>query len=101
MAKNAKYKGSRTIDGLAVSHGGKPLEDYRHIKEFCRAGFEWGYDGDAPRQLAFAILMHHTNDADVALGLERKFASGVVAMLDNHWEITAAEIDGFIKENNP
>ena len=97
MAEKVKYEGSRTIDGLVVTFNGTPLQAYTDIKSFCPAGFEWGYYGDASKQLAFALLMHHTNDRAISLSLADTFASDVVSNLDNHWTLSSKEIEGFLK----
>jgi hypothetical protein len=97
LAEKVKYEGSRTIDGLVVTFNGTPLHTYADINSFCPAGFEWGYYGDASKQLAFALLMHHTNDRAISLSLADTFASDVVSNLDNHWTLLSEEIEGFIK----
>jgi len=93
------YIGTRSIDGLNVTHAGVQVPQLIEAHCFCAAGFEWGYDGDAPRQLAFAVLMHRTNDQSLALNLTGKFTSDVVAVLDNDWVLDDAFIDRFIQEN--
>lgn len=93
------YIGTRSIDGLSVTHAGVQVPQLTEVHCFCDAGFEWGYDGDAPRQLAFAVLTHRTNDQSLARNLTEKFTSEVVAVLDNDWVLDDAFIDKFIQEN--
>ena len=94
------YIGTRSIDGLKVTYAGVQVPHYVETHCFCPAGFEWGYDGDAPLQLAFALLMHRTNDRSLALNLAEKFTIEVIAVLDNDWVLENAFIDKFVQENN-
>lgn len=87
------YAGIRTIDGLQVSVDGAPLDDGQHAHCYSDAGIEWGYVGDAPKQLAFALLLDHLGDKDKAEQAVDPFMKQVVAVLDNEWTLTASEID--------
>ena len=86
------YEGARTIDGIRVLVDGKPLEERADIQLFSTSGFEWTYAGDAPRQLALALLANHLNDDDMALQLAEAFMNAVVTDLDNDWRLTGDEI---------
>ena len=86
------YEGARTIDGIRVVVDGKPLEERADIQLFSTSGFEWTYAGDAPRQLALALLANHLNDDDLALQLAEAFMNAVVTDLDNDWRLTGDEI---------
>ena len=86
------YEGSRTIDGIRVTVDGQPLEDRTDIMHFSSTGFEWTYAGDAPRQLALALLANYLNDDTRALELSEGFMNAVVTDFDNDWKITGDEI---------
>ena len=86
------YVGTRTIDGLKVTVDGAPLADCQDIFQFCDAGFEWGYPGDAPKQLALALLVDHLGDKDAAMAKADGFMKSTVAVLDNDWTLTSDEI---------
>ena len=86
------YEGSRTIDGIRVTVDGQPLEDRTDIMRFSSTGFEWTYAGDAPRQLALALLANFLDDDDKALELSEAFMNTVVTDFDNDWQITGDEI---------
>ena len=86
------YAGLRTIDGLKVTVDGEPLDNRSDVRTFDVAGFEWGYVGDAPKQLAFALLCDHLGDDEKAAALTDSFMRRVVAILDNEWQLTSAEI---------
>lgn len=94
------YLGTRTIDGLQVTVDGQPLPDHRDIKEYTNAGFEWGYPGDAPRQLALAILFDHLGNASAAIAGVDGFMKSTVALFDNEWSLTSAEIDAVTGTSN-
>ncbi len=87
------YEGGRGLDGAEVTADGAPLDPRFDIRIFSRAGFEWTYAGDGPRQLALALLAHHLRDPARALALTEPFMRTVVAELDNAWRLTGAEID--------
>ena len=88
-----EYAGQRTIDGILVTVDGLPLDARLDLEVYDDKGFEWSYDGSAPQQLAFAILMDHLNDADKARSAVPAFTTGVVANLDNDWTLNSDEIE--------
>ncbi len=92
-----QYNGTRTIDGIKVTVDGKPLDERFDIEVFDDKGFEWSYEGTAPRQLALAILADHFNDADQARNAVETFMSTVIANLDNDWTLSSNDIDAALK----
>ena len=88
-----RYSGMRTIDGIVVTVDGAPLDKRFDIRIFDEKGFEWSYEGSAPRQLALAILADHFDDADMACSKVESFMKSVIANLDNDWTLTGSEID--------
>ena len=86
------YAGERTLKGSLVTADGAPLPDGRAIKLFSRTGFEWGFEGPGPRQLALAMLLHHLNDPAQALALSQPLMQQVIATLDNAWQMTGEEL---------
>ncbi len=90
----AVYEGGRFISGVSVTVDGAPLPEGYEVKIFSSSGFEWTYEGDGPRQLALALLLHHTGNPDDALRQTEGFMEAVVANLDNSWQITTEFIDG-------
>lgn len=92
------YEGGRSLDGAEVTADGQPLDPRFDVHVFSRAGFEWTYEGDCPRQLALALLAHHLGNAERALALTEAFMETVVAELDNAWRLTSADIDGALRE---
>jgi hypothetical protein len=93
MPMSKTYRGERTIDGLQVSVDGAPLSLRTEARTLSRNGFEWGYEGAEPAQLAFAILADHWGDDGRALRHHDAFMRTVVANFSNEWEMTDADID--------
>lgn len=87
------YFGDRTIDGVMVTVDGEALPPRDDLKDFAGADFEWSYEGEAPRQLAFALLVDHLGDPARAAALSERFMIDVVANFQNEWEMTSADID--------
>ena len=86
------YAGDRTIDGVQVLVDGVPLDPHYDLERYTDNGFEWSYEGDEPRQLAFAILFDHLGDAARAQVLDARFMREIVANFDNTWELTGNDV---------
>jgi len=91
------YEGRRTMDGLVVTVDGAPLPEHYEVKQFTKRGFEWTYEGTSPQQLALAILFDYTGDRQKAVALSEPFMKDVVANLDNEWQISAEQVDSFLR----
>jgi hypothetical protein len=91
------YAGERTIDGLVVTVDGKPLAEHREVRCFDAGGFEWGYEGENPRQLALAILVDHLRDNERAIRWSEPFMRRVIANLDNEWQLSSADLDDAVR----
>ena len=92
------YSGARTIDGIQVTVNGRPLDERADIHQFTDGGFEWTYEGDAPQQLALALLADHLGDNEQALALCSGFTLQVIADLDNEWVLSSAYIDAALND---
>ncbi len=92
------YEGRRTIDGLVVTVDGEILNDRQDVKSFSIAGIEWGYVGDAPKQLALALLCDHLDDNALAIEKSDEFMRDVVAILDNDWTLNSENIQTAINK---
>jgi hypothetical protein len=67
------------------------------------SGFEWGYGGSGPAQLALALLLDYTGDEAFALNHYQEFKTEVVSQLDcagsvGSWRLTGPEIDAILHE---
>ena len=95
------YEGHRTIDGISVTVDGVPLDARVDLEQFTDRGFEWTYEGEAPRQLALALIADCLDDIQ-ARELSAPFMAKVVSDLDNEWQLTEDDIRReieFITEN--
>jgi hypothetical protein len=97
------YVGKR-IDGEAQAwietefRRRKKLKPRLDLRKHSPTGFEWGYGGSGPAQLALAICMHHLQDRERALEVYQAFKFAVVAKLDaQEWTLTEAQVHGAIE----
>ncbi len=87
------YKGLRTQHGCVVTVDGAPLDPRLDLMSHSVAGFEWGYDGTGPRQLALAILADLFGDDSQALSQHKLFTESVVADLrDDEWTLSEQHV---------
>ena len=83
---------------VEVTVDGEPL-DYRYdLLSASPSGFEWGYGGSGPAQLAIAILAHAYDDA-VAGDLYQRFKREIVSELpEEGWTLTKQDLDTWRRE---
>jgi len=67
------------------------------------SGFEWGYGGSGPAQLALALLLDYTDDEDIALAEYMELKTEVVSQLEcpepnGCWRLTGHKIDAVLHE---
>ncbi len=84
--------GSVTVDG-------KPLNARHDLRNHSPDGFNWGYGGSGPAQLALAILAEEFDDP-FALANYQRFKRDVVAQLDQAkaWDMTSRMIRDWASE---
>ena len=58
-AKHRVYRGVRWPDRCVVLADGEPLSPRNDLFNHSPSGFEWGYPGSGPAQLALALLADH------------------------------------------
>lgn len=92
------YCGERTIDGLQVTVDGERLDPRFDLHVYEETGFEWSYEGDAPRQLALAILADHLRNVDPGRDQIEHFMKTVIANLDNDWTLSETEINQALQD---
>src|SRR4029077_18188337 len=92
------YVGKRVGLGCVVTAGGRPLPLRLDLASHSPSGFELGYTGSGPAQLALALLAHHPGSDALALNHYQKFKMSVVAGLRrDRWNIPGHEIDEWLK----
>jgi len=91
------YTGRRGPEGCvvwAIDGNGerKPLNPRQELRNHSPTGFEWGYGGSGPAQLALAILAERNDDA--ALNLYQDFKWACIAQIRGaNWSLSSEEID--------
>ena len=81
-----------TVDGQLLP------SDFKQWR-FTADGFEWGYDGTGPSQLAFAILADFFGDEYKALKSYKLFRDQVIAEIsEDEWKLESSTIDRTLGE---
>ena len=63
-------------------------------------GFEWGYLGSGPHQLALAILAHAAGDDEYAVHMAHSFTLDIIAHLPRtQWLIPASTVHSWMESN--
>lgn len=83
-----------TVNGLILNP--KPSQCLRNHSP---DGFNWGYGGSGPAQLALAILLDYYQDDEIALNLYQDFKFATVAKIppDENWRLTGDDIDRVVR----
>ena len=87
------YHGRRGDGVCTVTVDGLPLDPRVDLRQLSTTGFEWGYMGSGPRQLALAILADHFGDGATAIGRYRSFCESAIAPLTvEEWRMDSDQI---------
>lgn len=93
------YVGKRQGYVVAVTVDGRRLNPRQDLWNHSPDGFEWGYGGSGPAQLALAILADHCQNDDQALNFYQRFKWKVIAELPHRgWTLTTEGIDGILQK---
>jgi hypothetical protein len=88
------YEGHRLGKTVDVTVNGRFLEPRSDLNGANSTEFDWGYGGNAPAQLALAILADYLADDVQALNLYKVFNLEVIAKLAcDNWEMTSLQIE--------
>ena len=89
-----RYAGRRQGYAVSVTVDGRRLNPRFDLWNHSPTGFEWGYGGSGPAQLALAILADHCQDDEQALNFYQRFKWAVIAELPHRsWTLTTEGID--------
>ena len=112
--RGLEYSGSRVQTGegrseamAVVWEAGQPrLLDPRpsqQLHNHSPSGYEWGYAGSGPAQLALAILLDFSGDEEVALNNYQMFKTQFIANFsqeDAQWRIVGNDIAAFLHQRS-
>ncbi len=88
-----RYQGKREGYAVDVTVDGRPLNPRLDLWNHSPSGFEWGYGGSGPAQLALALLADHLGNDEEAVRLHQDFKHAVVAALPyQRWVFTSLEL---------
>lgn len=100
------YIGSRSniAGGGVVRVNDQPLPLCLNLFNHSPAGFNWGYGGSGPAQLALAILMdffsHEYTNGELArtnaVRYHQRFKEDIIAKIEgNHWSLNSSMIEAW------
>ena len=98
------YTGIRTATGCAGSSSvegcGRDLDPRLDLRTHSPAGFEWGYGGSGPAQLALALAWPTLlGDDEAALGVYQRLKFRLVSRLPaDGWTLTEDELAEALRE---
>lgn len=93
------YLGRRQGYAVIVTVDGRRLNPRFDLWNHSPTGFEWGYGGSGPAQLALAILADHCKNVEEALNFYQRFKWEIIAALPHRsWELTTGEIQEVLQK---
>jgi len=93
------YHGTRTPTGPAVwIENGRVLQMLPHVVKHSPTGFNWGYGGSGPADLALSLLTDATGNRPLAESLYQDFTWAVVARLPDEWTLTRHDILNWVRQ---
>jgi hypothetical protein len=85
-------------EACSVTVEGNSLDCRYDLLSASPSGFEWGYGGSGPAQLAIAILAHAYDD-EFATTHYQQFKRDVVARLpEDSWTLTKSDLNEWRRE---
>ena len=82
--------------GVSADLSPEPSQD---VVNHSPDGFNWGYSGSGPAQLALGLLLDVTNDRETASKYYQLFKADAVAHLGETWEINEVAIRRWLVDN--
>lgn len=89
----ARHHSNITVAKMDANGEVKALALRLDLANHSPTGFDWGYRGSGPAQLALAIVADATGDDALALEVYQDFKAAIVAgMPGTRWKLTSAEV---------
>ena len=91
----------RTRAGVTCKIGGRPVLPRNDLYNHSPDGFEFGFGGSGPAQLALGILADAVGD-EMALKKYQQFKWDIVSRQEmNHWEISREDVIKYCNKPEP
>lgn len=94
--KGARKNGEARVVVVDPEYG--TTEPLPHVERHSPTGFEWGYGGSGPSDLALSILAHHLEVKAVSPMLYQQFKAAFVAHFGDEWVLQSTVIDRWLTE---
>ena len=93
------FRGSRDRErgGGRVTFGGEPLPLCLDLRRHSPTGFEWGYHGSGPTQLALAMLIACTDEAEARSAYQDFKRACVSRIAADRWELPASSVSRWLE----
>jgi hypothetical protein len=92
------YRGLRTPDGAEVTVDDRKVPFRYDLRNHSPTGFEWGYGGRGPAQLALALLADVLGDDATAELLYQKFKWECIAIIKaDAWTMVEADVRDWVR----
>jgi hypothetical protein len=75
----------------------RPLVLRHDLTKHPGCGFNWGYFGSGPNQLATALLSDALGHDDLAVALHQQFKDDVISQLSDEWWLTDLDVIDWIR----
>ena len=91
------YKGVRHQTEIEVQMDGQPFlpDESLKLRNHSPNGFEWGYGGSGPAQLALAVLLD-CKGKEIALARYQQFKWAVIAGMGDFWILTEDDVNSWL-----
>ena len=95
------YVGLRMSEGVAVTvRDEQGMQELTHQIRHSPTGFEWGYGGSGPADLALSVLADVLDDVSEVERLYQDFKRDVVVSLpDDRWVLTEKEVVDWLHQH--
>lgn len=88
-----RYETGKCVVSVTRNHKTSHLKQCKGVLNHSPSGFEWGYPGSGPAQLALSILVDALRDKERAIKLHQKFKGAVIVGLPQKgWTLTHNQV---------
>lgn len=96
-----KRLGATSDVPISVTVNGETLDPAPSIRlrNHSPDGFNWGYNGSGPAQLALGLLLDFTEDEVTATKHYQAFKTALIQGFPNQWKLTGAQIKTWLLDN--